>query len=170
MKTFRFPLLVAMLAAPTMLAAQSNSQNGNESRVEAVGKSAGQIASQPARDVGASKKDIPPVLLAAQAAPYGLKGIKTCKNLSSAFHALNDVIGPDFAPGDAPKENRAGKLAEAGGKTIVNSILPFRGLVREISGAAPADRRFARAVAAGVARRGFLRGVHQARGCKTALM
>jgi hypothetical protein len=65
------------------------------------------------------------------------------------------------------EENRAGKLAEAGGKTIINSIIPFRGLVREVTGAAPNDRRMNAAVDAGLARRGFLRGVHLRQGCKT---
>ena len=61
--------------------------------------------------------------------------------------------------------NIADDLAEAGGKTIVNTIIPFRGLVREISGAAPAERRLAAAIDAGFARRGFLRGTALARRC-----
>ena len=61
---------------------------------------------------------------------------------------------------------KAGKLAEAGGKTIVNTIIPFRGLVREVSGAAPAERRLDAAIKAALARRGFLRGVATARKCK----
>jgi hypothetical protein len=148
----------------------ANSQApGEEGRMQSIGKSAGRIASQPARDVGVAKTGIPPALQKAWDAPYALKGIRTCRDLSKAFHDLTDVMGPDFAPGEVKKENKAGKLAEAGGKTIVNSILPFRGLVREVTGAAPAQRRLERAIAAGYARRGFLRGVHQARGCKTKL-
>jgi hypothetical protein len=38
--------------------------------------------------------------------------------------------------------------------------------VREISGAAPAERRLQAAVTAGVARRGYLRGQAAAKGCK----
>ena len=78
---------------------------------------------------------------------------------------LNEILGPDFASADDKKENRAGKLAEAGGKSIVNALIPFRGLIREISGAAPAKRRLDAAIDAGFARRGFLRGVYRARGC-----
>ncbi|MES2498471.1 MAG: hypothetical protein V4618_20330 [Pseudomonadota bacterium] len=166
--------LLALLSGAA-LAAGNNSQPANsqspqeEDRVQSIGKGAGRIATQPARDVGVSKTEIPLPLQAANAAPYGLKGIRTCRDLSKAFHELSDVMGPDFSPGEVKKENRAGKLAEAGGKTIVNSIIPFRGLVREVTGAAPAQRRLERAIEAGFARRGFLRGVHQARGCKTKL-
>jgi hypothetical protein len=78
------------------------------------------------------------------------------------------VLGPDYGTGVEVKESRAGKLAEAGGKTVVNSIIPLRGLLREVTGAAPADRRMDAAVDAGSARRGFLRGVEAKQGCKTA--
>ncbi|MFC3215346.1 hypothetical protein [Novosphingobium panipatense] len=79
---------------------------------------------------------------------------------------LGEVLGPDYVPGHGTKENRAGKLAEAGGKTVVNALIPFRGLVREVSGAAPAERRYNAALDAGLVRRGFLRGLAVARGCK----
>lgn len=125
-----------------------------------------EIGTQPARDVGLSKKKIPPVLEEALADPYSLKGLKTCAKLVVEIQRLNDVLGPDYQTGNEYTENRTGKLAEAGGKAIVNSIIPFRSLVREISGAAPADRHLEALGDAGLARRGFLRGVHQKQGCK----
>jgi hypothetical protein len=87
--------------------------------------------------------------------------------LSAALAAHNEALGPDFVPGGAGKENRGAKLAEAGGKTVINSLIPFRQLVREISGAAPAQRSLNAAVDAGLARRGFLRGVHLRQRCRT---
>lgn len=125
------------------------------------------IGSQPARDVGMSKREIPPVLVKAFDDPYSLKGLKTCKALAAEVKSLNTTLGPDYVVGNTYEENRGGKLAEAGGKTIINSIIPFRGLVREVTGAAPADRQMNAAVDAGLARRGFLRGVHLKQGCKT---
>ena len=130
-------------------------------------KKAIDIGAQPARDVGMSRREVPPILQKAYDDPYSLKGLKTCKALSAEVTALNGVLGPDYIVGNAYKENRAGKLAEAGGKTIINSLIPFRGLVREVTGAAPADRQMNAAVDAGLARRGFLRGVHLKQGCKT---
>lgn len=166
-------LIIALFAAPVVAGSNSSMPPGNSaepSGIQSVGKSAGRIASQPVRDVGVARTDIPPVLQAAAADPYSLKGIKSCRDVSNAFHALTDVIGPDYKVGATRKENRVGKLAEAGGKTVVNSVIPFRGLVREVTGAAPAQRRLERAVTAGYARRGFLRGVHQTRKCKTKLL
>jgi CheY-like chemotaxis protein len=54
---------------------------------------------------------------------------------------------------------------------LIDTTLPEMenlGLVREISGAAPAERRLQAAVTAGIARRGYLRGLAGARSCKIA--
>ncbi|PHY17381.1 hypothetical protein [Caulobacter sp. BP25] len=142
-------------------------QQAEPGRWGEAGKKAVDIGSQPVRDVGISKREIPPILQKAYDDPYSLAGLKACKALSAEVTALNGVLGPDYVVGNAYKENRAGKLAEAGGKTIINSIIPFRSLVREMTGAAPADRQMNAAIDAGLARRGFLRGVHLKQGCKT---
>jgi len=126
-----------------------------------------EIGTQPARDVGVMKRQIPPILDKAREDPYSLKGLKTCKQLAAEVTDLNLVLGPDYTVGNEVRENKAGKLAEAGGKSVINAIIPFRGVVRELTGAAPADRRLNAALDAGYARRGFLRGVHAKQGCRT---
>jgi len=145
---------------------QTTTTTTTKEKVVETGKRAGEIATQPVRDVGVQKIDIPPPIQQAAAAPYSLKGLKGCAQLNRAIFELNDVLGPDYDGAVTVHENKAGKLAEAGGKTIVNTIIPFRGLVREISGAAPAERRLNAAIRAGFARRGFLRGVATARRCR----
>jgi hypothetical protein len=95
-----------------------------------------------------------------------LRGLKSCAQLSAQVRALSEALGPDFGTAPAKKENRAGKLAEAGGKTVINAIIPFRGLVRELSGAAPEQRRREDAIDTGFARRGFLRGIATSRKCR----
>ncbi len=163
-------LLVAMLASAAPALAQVKPPSTPDEpggRWGEAKKKATDIGSQPVRDVGMSKREIPPILEKAYADPYSLKGLKTCKAIASEVTGLNGVLGADYVVGNSYEENRAGKLAEAGGKTIINSIIPFRGLVREVTGAAPNDRRLNAAVDAGLARRGFLRGVHLRQGCKT---
>jgi len=157
-------LLLAMAAAAQTVP-PSAAQPAQPSRVRETLDRSGRIVAQPAHDVGAAKTVIPVTLQKAQDNPYDLTGLKTCPQIKAAVDELTKVLGPDFAVGNNRKENRAGRLAEAGGKTIVNTLVPFRGLVREISGAAPAQRRLNAAVDAGFARRGFLRGVSLARRC-----
>jgi hypothetical protein len=129
-------------------------------------KEAGTIASQPARDVGVSKTKIPPILEDAAEAPYSMTGMGSCAAISAEVRRLNGPLGPDFSSANAPKKT---SVAKVGGTAVVNSLIPFRGVVREISGAAAADRRLQAATDAGIARRGFLRGVYQTRGCKGRL-
>jgi hypothetical protein len=129
-------------------------------------KEAGKIASQPARDVGVEKTKIPPILEDAAEAPYSLTGMASCTAIAAEVRRLNGPLGADFAPGNAAKKT---SVAKVGGTAVVNSLIPFRGVVREISGAAAADRRLQAATDAGIARRGFLRGVYQTRRCKGAL-
>lgn len=156
-------------AAPTQAAPANSTPSDARHPVIDARNRATEIVTQPARDVGMSNAKIPSVLVGAVEDPYSLTGLKTCKQLASAVEALNEALGPDFQTGGKYQENRMAKLAEAGGKTVVNSILPFRGLVREVSGAAPADRRLRAAEEAGYARRGFLRGVYATRKCRPQL-
>jgi hypothetical protein len=141
-------------------------QRTTHERITETGRTAGRIGSQPAVDVGAKKTVVPPVLERAIAAPYGPAGTTNCGQIRSGIGDLSAALGADFGAGSQTNEDRASKLAEAGGQTVVNSILPFRGLVREISGAAPAQRRLNAAMDAGYARRGYLRGLARAKGCK----
>lgn len=129
---------------------------------------AARIATQPARDLGLQRTAIPPALERAGADPYSLAGLRTCANLSTAIVELNGALGPDFdAPPEPSQVSRRQQVAEAGGRAVVDSVIPFRGLVREVSGSAGAERRLRAAIDAGIARRGFLRGLAQARGCRT---
>ena len=125
------------------------------------------IATEPARDVGVGRERIPPALEAARASPYGLGGTRACAGIAGMLRDLDSALGPDFDSGPARQGSRAGRIAEAGGRAVVNTIIPFRGVVRELSGSADADRRMQAAVDAGRARRGFLRGLAQARGCRS---
>ena len=125
------------------------------------------IATEPARDVGVRRETIPVVLEAARTNPYGLADTRSCAAIASALRDLDSALGPDFDAPPARQGSRAGRIAEAGGRAVVNTIIPFRGVVRELSGSADADRRMQAAVDAGLARRGFLRGLARARGCRS---
>lgn len=159
-------LALSLLLATPAMAAQDSKQEP-EKKDDTLRK-AGDIAIQPARDIGLDKDRIPEVLTAAAENPYAAPPSRSCKGLNRSLGELNAVLGDDFTVGEKANENRTGKIAEAVGKTVVNSLIPFRGLVREISGAAPAERRLQAAVTAGIARRGYLRGMASAKGCKIA--
>lgn len=160
--------LLLSLCCATLARAQSD-QPGPERN---TADKAGRIVSQPVRDIGITKDKIPPVLEEAVKEPYALPsgGSKRCPPIVAELGTLNDALGPDFDADRKKNEDRATQLAEAGGSAIVNSLIPLRGVVREVSGAASADRRKAIAINAGLARRGYLRGLAQTRGCKVPVM
>jgi hypothetical protein len=165
MGAFWAGLAISALAAPSAWA-HDNGSGEQQSRLQKTEHTAGSIAVQPLRDINAKKTVIPPALQRAIAAPYAPAGTANCAQIQSGLRALNAALGPDFGTGTAHNEDRASQIATEGGKAVVNSIIPFRGLVREVSGAAPAERRLNAAIDGGYARRGFLRGMAAAKNCK----
>lgn len=151
---FRLVAVMAGLAAVALPMSTANAQQE---------KSTGEIVSQPARDVGIAKTKIPPLLMQAAEAPYTNTGAASCRQIASSISALNGVLGPDFS--DSPAQNKQ-NFAKIGGEAVINSLIPFRGIVREVSGASAAERRKNAAIDAGIARRGYLRGLQRSKGCK----
>ena len=124
----------------------------------------GDIASQPVQDLNLKTKHIPEVLERATGDPYAVRTLRNCRAINGAIAALTVELGPDF---NSPEESGARKISGTKvAKSIVQSLIPFRGVIREASGAAGAARRYEAAVDAGIARRGFLRGVARSRGCR----
>lgn len=168
-------LLLASIVTPApararpLISRPSLDTQAAERSVQAGVRTATEIISQPVHDVGLMNADIPEVLVRASKAPYGLAASPSCEQLNAEIETLTASIGPDFDLAEGPKENRMGQLAVAGGKSVVNSFMPFRTLVREVSGAAPAQRRYQDALNIGFARRGFLKGVYQMRDCQPVL-
>ena len=121
------------------------------------------VAKTPVTDLNLSKSEIPALLIEAQRAPYSLQGLGKCSQLVAAVEEFDRVLGPDL---DLPQAERdrfsEGRIAQ----WVVGSFIPFRGLIREISGANKNERELAAAIQAGLARRGFLKGVGAARGCR----
>ena len=154
---------VLLLAAAAPLLAQAQPQ---QTDAERLGKKAEGVVRQPIKDVGLMRENPPEVLRDAQKAPYTLAGIRSCADLQRAVGELDAVLGPDVDAVDDQGDALPTRLAEAGAKSIVNALIPFRGLIREASGAAEADRKFRMMVAAGMARRGYLKGVAHERKCR----
>lgn len=152
--------LLLGLAAPLLAQAQSQQTDADRLEQKAEG-----VVRQPIKDIGLMRENPPEVLKDAQRAPYTLAGLKSCADLRRAVGELDVVLGPDVDAVDDQGDALPARLAEAGAKSIVNALIPFRGLVREASGAAEADRKFRMMVAAGMARRGYLKGVAHQRKC-----
>lgn len=112
-------------------------------------------------------KEVPAKLQAIQDAPYSLAGLGKCAAIIREITELDAVLGPDV--NEQVDKDRAKKREETAGRvagSVAGSIIPFRGLIGEVTGANAERRRYAAAVYAGTVRRGFLKGVGLERGCK----
>ena len=124
--------------------------------------SAVDVVATPAGDLNLRKGKIPPLLDAAVADPYNLGGLRTCAQISVAIVQLDAILGLDRdIPQDRAEKLSVGRVAQS----AVGSFIPFRGIIREVSGANSYQRKVDDAIEAGIARRAFLKGYGQARGC-----
>jgi hypothetical protein len=151
-------ILVPVVAATLMAApalAQDRSITDREPDVM-------DVARTPMTDLNLSRTEVPALLAEAQQRPYSLQGLDTCEQLIRAVDEFNAVLGPDL---DLPQAERArlsgGRIAQ----WAVGRFIPFRGLIREISGANRQQREVEAAIQAGLMRRAFLKGVGVARRC-----
>lgn len=122
------------------------------------------VAKTPMTDLNVGRDgEIPALLIKATSEPYSLQNLAKCRQIAGAIQELDEVLGPDI---DLPAAERDRINAGRVGKWVVASFIPFRGLIREVSGANAQDRKVNAAIQAGLTRRGFLKGVGAARGCR----
>jgi hypothetical protein len=113
---------------------------------------------QPLQDLSVIQAQAPALLTRAATQPYQPAG--DCAAIGRERADLDAVLGPDV---DAPQAEGRGGLAGA----VVSGVaaLPFRGVVRRITGAHKRDQAVAATVLAGMVRRGYLRGEAAGRAC-----
>ncbi|WP_296716266.1 hypothetical protein [Erythrobacter sp.] len=123
-----------------------------------------EVAKTPLRDLNLDGRDIPEPLQIAALDPYAMAGMETCNALVADIAELDRVLGADYDIADEDGNDRLseGRIAQG----VIGSFLPFRGIVREVTGAASNDRLLRAAYTAGMVRRAFLKGVGMGRGCK----
>lgn len=154
--------LITLAAATAMLSAPAYARNQDKPMGDRE-PDAVDVAATPVTDLNLRKDKIPDVLLAAQANPYDLGGLSRCGPLIAAVEELDGILGDDL---DLPQEVRRGPSAGRVAQSVVGSFIPFRGIVREVSGANRHQREVQAAIQAGLARRGFLKGVGQTKSCR----
>jgi hypothetical protein len=121
------------------------------------------VAKTPITDLNIHKNEIPQLLLDAQASPYNTAGLGRCSQIAAAVGEFDAVLGQDVdLPANATPRVSPGRVAQS----VVGSFIPFRGIVRELSGANAQDRALQYAIQSGLARRAFLKGYGEAKGCR----
>jgi hypothetical protein len=136
------------------------------SSADKTGQAVGQAATQPLQDLNVVRAEIPPVLQAAQKAPYAVPPDRSCAAIADEVRALEAVLGADL---DTRATERNPSLIERGAgdalRNAAEGVIPFRGWVRRLTGAERYSREVAAAIAAGTVRRAYLKGFGQSAGC-----
>lgn len=125
-----------------------------------------EVAKTPLRDLGIDGRDIPEALKVAVENPYETRRLKTCNAIIADIAELDGVLGADYDIAVESEDDGPNISAGRIGQKVVGSVIPFRGILRELTGAADNERALRAAYTAGMARRGFLKGLGMGRGCK----
>ena len=129
----------------------------------------GAAATAPLHDLNITRQGIPPVLLAAITSPYDLPRPLDCGEITRQIAELNFVLGADLDEAETPQApsltRKNGRLALALIRGAAESLLPFHGFVRTLSGAQHHDQLVIEAITAGSVRRGYLKGLGESRRC-----
>jgi hypothetical protein len=145
--------LLACVAAVSGCAATTYAHRSRDHQVrDAIGK--------PFRDAGWMREHPPEVLIRAAKAPYAQPNTFECDAVLHEIAALDLVLGPDLDVAGP----RAARFSESASALLSGAIggaigLPYRGVVRRISGAEARERDLKNAVFAGMVRRAFLKGL-----------
>lgn len=135
------------------------------------------VAATPLKDLNLIKIDVPAVLRKAEKGTFAAPLDSSCPAVLADIAALDAVLGSngdDDQETDEDKEDpnllergRA-EVSKAAVKSLQNTaedVVPFRKWVRKLTGAERRSKDLADAVAAGYARRSFLKGYATAKEC-----
>ncbi len=104
--------------------------------------------------LGITGAEVPPLLKDIKADPYKAPGAPICATVPLEIQQITDLIGPDI---DAQNDKETSLVSK--GADLARGMVPYRGVVRFVTGANKKDQELHDAVVAGYARRGFLRGI-----------
>ena len=153
-------IVALVLLAASAARAESQDQKGLEWQ---------DAAKTPFRDLNVLPDKIPPVLRDAVADAYRPPRQYSCRTLAGEIEGLEAVLGEDFdAPPPPPPTRDEKRMGTANVvlKGAAGSIVPFRGWVRQLTGAERRAQQVQTAVAAGRVRRAYLKGIGVVMRCR----
>jgi hypothetical protein len=163
----------AVLSLLVLLAACTTKPRDGSPRIQTTSdanrESLPGAVSAPLRDLNVLRTKIPDVLLLAVADPYARPPEPvTCARLIDLVTPLDDALGADL---DVPSTDNDDLLVKGKGAAYgfvagaASDVIPFRGWVRQLTGAQRHDRLVQAAITAGAVRRAYLKGLGEAHGC-----
>ena len=134
----------------------------------------GDAFTAPLEDLNLKRQQIPDILESAITKPYDLTGLDHCEAIAAEVAKLDTLLGKDFDEPPPPPDQRtntekgkefANESAVGAVRNAARSIIPFRGLVRQMTGADRHAKEMDTAIQAGKVRRAYLKGVGMNKNC-----
>lgn len=134
----------------------------------------GAAVTAPLEDLNLIRIKIPEVLIEAGKHPYRPLHDLSCEAISREITELDAALGPDLDKTLSAAEKsllgQGGDFVEESAIDAVRSttrgVIPFSGWVRKLSGAEKHSKAVSKAVAAGIVRRAYLKGIGESQGCE----
>ncbi len=149
----------------------SNVKNGATSTISQTRSGIGEAAMSPLNDLNLRREPIPK-MLAKVDSPYDLPRDLDCIQIGRLVGQLNGVLGPDWDTPEPDERLRTEKLADSAAAATLDAlsseasgIIPFRGIVRKLTGAEKHQKKYNRAFKIGAQRRAYLKGLGEAKNC-----
>ena len=155
----RILITVGLIALAGSALAQTNTAVSQDAGTRSMESA----AETPLRNANIVSQKIPPILTVAMEAPYAHPSPMSCRGIATEVAALDEALGPDFDAGGGRSNTH---LMPSALKVAANTLIPFQGALRFVSGAEAHDRKVIRAIIAGSARRSYLKGLGEARRCQ----
>ena len=176
---FRFAVMLAVVSAGSSVGQTSNSESPPPAEIAQPSgriltpqanssQNVKSVAESPLSDLNLIRQKIPPILQTAVVNPYAPLPHLSCATLSVEIGRLYQALGNDL---DDPAVLQDRNVTHSGGtglKLMHNAaqwLIPGDGFVRTLSGAQKRDQRILDAINAGDIRRGYLKGLGEARNC-----
>ncbi|PRC92603.1 hypothetical protein [Solimicrobium silvestre] len=133
----------------------------------------GKAVVSPLTDLNLMPTNIPAVITQALNNPYQLPVNINCEALSEQVQALNAALGPDldtFSREDKRTNIEKGSAMASDSavgaiESTISGAVPFRSWLRKLSGAEKKSKELNEAIAAGIVRRSYLKGMGEALKC-----
>lgn len=146
--------------------------SSTERALNSVSDGAGKAVTAPLDDLNLRRDKIPTELKAIKT-PYSLDPEISCDQILAEVEMLNSLLGRDWdvpPPDKAKLEDRAADGASTAFLDTLASgssgLIPYRGVVRSLTGADRHQKKVLRAYERGTHRRTFLKGIGLAKGCE----
>ncbi len=166
-------VFIAACATPPPVSdgSEQSSVSHTQRAIDTAGSGVGEAASAPLKDLNL-KRDKIPALLKKIRNPYKVDPEIDCLEITLRVEALTAILGRDWDVAPPDKKSLEERTADGASTAFLDTVaseasglIPYRGLVRAVSGANRHNKKVLKAYERGSHRRTFLKGLGLMKGC-----